>query len=95
MVTAHEVAGDLWLQVHRYDDARRAYERARNRVGVTPRVTLGLARVAARLDATSTACTQYQRLVTPWKRQETDPPEISEARTFLSGAACKGASDAK
>ena len=95
MVTAHEVAGDLWLQVHRYDDARRAYERARSRLGMTLRVTLGLARVASRLDATSTACRQYQQLVTLWKEQETDPPEISEARTFLSGPACKGASNAK
>jgi hypothetical protein len=95
MITAHEVAGDLWLQVHRYDDARRAYERAATRIGPTPRVTLGLARVAARLDATSTACAQYQRLVTSWKSQNADPPELSEARAFLSGAACGAASNAR
>jgi hypothetical protein len=90
LVTAHDVAGDLWLQVYRYDDARRAYERAANRVGRTPRVTLGLARVAARLDAASTACTQYRRLVASWNDQGGDPPEISEARAFLSGPACSG-----
>jgi TolA-binding protein len=95
MVTAHEVAGDLWLQVHRYDDARQAYERAARRVGPTPRVTLGLARVAVRLDATSTACSQYRRLLASWKFQGTDPPEIAEARAFLRGPACGGASNAR
>jgi hypothetical protein len=88
LLTAHEMAGDLWFQVYRYDDARRAYERAANRVGRTARVTLGLARVAARLDAASTACTQYRALLTSWKDPGGDPPEIAEARAFLSGSAC-------
>jgi hypothetical protein len=92
LVTAHELAGDLWLQVYRYDDARMAYERARNIVGDTPRVTIGLARVAARLDATTTACTLYRRLVASWKSPES-PPEIAEARAFLSGSGCSGASN--
>jgi hypothetical protein len=95
LVTSYEVAGDLWLQVHRYDDARKAYERARNRVGDTPRVRLGLARVAARLDAVATACTQYRRLVTYWKSRPENPPEIAEARAYLSGPACAEASKAR
>ncbi len=36
--------GDLWLQVHRFEDARRAYLAASAQVGATRRVTLGLAR---------------------------------------------------
>ena len=90
IVTAHEAAGDLWLQVYRYDDARRAYTRATEKVGVTPRITLGLARVAARFDARSTACAQYRALVASWKGTGPEPPEISEARTFLTGGACQG-----
>ena len=98
MITAHEAAGDLWLQVYRYDDARRAYARAAERVGVTPRVTLGLARLAARLDALATACTQYRALVASWKSADAgsadasraDPPELSEARAFLTNPACQG-----
>lgn len=94
MITAHEAAGDLWLQVHRYDDARRAYTKAAERVGVTPRITLGLARLAVRIDALATACTQYQSLVTSWKakaplegaRGGPEPPELSEARTFLTSS---------
>ena len=95
MVTAHEAAGELWLQVHRYDDARKAFERAASRVGSTPRVTLGLARVAARLDAVASACTQYRRLVESWKTPTENPPEIAEARAFLNGPACGGAANAR
>lgn len=83
MITAHEAAGDLWLQVHRYDEARRAYARAAERVGITPRITLGLARVAVRLDARSTACSQYAALVGMWTREVSEPPELMEARAFL------------
>lgn len=89
LVTAHEAAGDLWLQVYRYDDARRAYARAAARVGVTPRITLGLARLAARIDALSTACTQYRLLVAAWKGSGPEPPELSEARGFLMNPACQ------
>ena len=45
-ITAHEAAGDLWLQVHRYEDAQRAYEHAKSVIGSTPRIESGLARVA-------------------------------------------------
>jgi hypothetical protein len=90
MITAHEAAGELWLQVHRYDDARRAYARAAERVGATPRITLGMARVAARVDALSTACSQYRALVGSWQATGPEPPELSEARTFLANATCQG-----
>ena len=49
IITAHEAAGELWLQVHRYDEARRAYVRAAERIGTTPLIARGLERVAARL----------------------------------------------
>jgi hypothetical protein len=48
VISAHEVAGELWLQVHRFDDARAAFERAVEQVGTTPRITAGLARASAR-----------------------------------------------
>jgi hypothetical protein len=48
VLTAHEVAGELWLQVHRFDEARAAFERAAAQVGTTPRITEGLARAVAR-----------------------------------------------
>ena len=48
VLTALEVAGELWLQVHRFDDARAAFERAAQQVGTTPRIADGLARAAPR-----------------------------------------------
>ena len=87
--SAHEAAGELWLEVYRYDEALRAYKRAAEQLGVTPRITLGLARIAVRLDALSTACTQYRALVASWKGAGADPPELSEARTFLMNDACR------
>jgi hypothetical protein len=48
VLSAHEVAGELWLQVHRFEEARAAFERAVEQFGPTPRITEGLARAAAR-----------------------------------------------
>jgi hypothetical protein len=52
-VSALEVAGDLWLQVFRYDEAITAYERAARYLGMTPRIRDGLDRARARLKATT------------------------------------------
>lgn len=48
VLTALEVAGELWLQVHRFDDAHAAFERAARQVGTTPRIAAGRARAVAR-----------------------------------------------
>jgi hypothetical protein len=47
VLTVAEVAGELWLQVHRYQDAHAAFTRAAVQAGMTPRVVAGLARAAA------------------------------------------------
>jgi hypothetical protein len=88
IITAHEVAGDLWLQVHRYEDARRAYVLAAGQVGATARVALGLARAAAQLDDLPAACGAYAMLGagTP---QDHEASEFAEARAFLDRAACR------
>ena len=88
IITAHEAAGDLWLQVHRYQDARDAYLRARERMGSTRRVLLGLARTAVRLSDPATACDQYETLIASWRSSGTDPVEIDEARSFLRQPMC-------
>jgi hypothetical protein len=89
IVSAHEVAADLWLQVHRFDDARRAYVTAAERVGSTRRVTLGLARTAFRLGELPVACDQYRVLATEWPKAAGAPPELSEAHTFLRRPECR------
>jgi hypothetical protein len=88
VVTAHEAAGDFWLQVHRFDEARAAYELAERRVGRTARVMVGLARVAARLSDDRSACRHYADLIAWWGARSPERAEVTEARSFLTQAAC-------
>ena len=46
VLSAAEISGELWLQVHRYQDAHAAFTRAASQVGQTPRVVAGLARAS-------------------------------------------------
>jgi hypothetical protein len=88
VITAHELAGDLWLQVHRFEDARRAYALAAERVGRTPRVRLGLGRIAVRLSEPALACQEYRWLLEAWGDRAESPPEIVEARTYTATPGC-------
>jgi hypothetical protein len=83
LVTAAEVSGDLWLQVHRYDDARRAYREAAARTGSTLRTLSGLARTARRLNDTAGACASYRQLLDAWGGRPAMPVEIAEARMYV------------
>lgn len=87
LVTVAEVAGDLWLQVHRYEDARRAYTEAADRGGFTLRILSGLARTARRLNDLPAACGSYRRLLEAWGGRPGLPVEIAEARAYLGGCA--------
>jgi hypothetical protein len=86
-VTAHEAAGDLWLQVHRFDAARAAYNEAMTLFGPSPRIALGLARVAAQMRDDVAACTAYRMLIAQWGSTDTRP-EIDEARRFAASERC-------
>ncbi len=91
VVTAHEAAGDLWLRVHRFDDAQTAYDVAAEQVGATPRVILGRARVASRQTHTLAACAAYRTLNDLAGSAEPSAggrSEIAEARAYLAQPAC-------
>jgi hypothetical protein len=88
-VSAHEAAGDLWLQVHRFESARAAYQEASRVSGLSPRIALGLARVAVQLRDEVDACAAYRTLTSQWSSPEI-PAEIVEARTFLSARCMAG-----
>ena len=85
IVSASELVGDFWLQVSRYDEARRAYTEAAERVGFTLRILSGLARTARRLNDMPAACTAYRRLADVWGARPGLPVEIAEARAYLGG----------
>ena len=81
-VSAHELAGDLLLQVHRFEEARAAYRTASSVVGLTPRIVVGLARTAVRLADLPAACDAYESFVRVWGTRP-ESTEIAEARAFL------------
>jgi tetratricopeptide (TPR) repeat protein len=89
-ISAHELAGDLQLQVHRYEDARAAYDRAVALVGPTGRARLGLALAADRLSDPRAACVQYRSFLDWWgsKPRTGDSPEVLEARSRLQALGC-------
>jgi hypothetical protein len=60
MISAHEMAGELWLRVYRYAEARQAFLDAFKAVGPTRRVLLGLARAEARAARGPGACPDTQ-----------------------------------
>ncbi len=92
VISAQELAGDLWLQVHRFEDARLTYLNASQQGSATRRVTLGLARTLSRLGELPASCEQYRALVMGWPAKGGEPPELAEARTFLKRRECRSQS---
>jgi hypothetical protein len=91
ILSAHEMAGEFWLDVHRHDDAVAAFRTARGAMGDSPRLTAGLARALARQRTTSDACAEYRRLAAdPATRQPSMARELAEADAFLAQPACRG-----
>ena len=88
VLSAHEAAGNFWLQLHVYDEAARAFAIAAQRVGQTPSVLLGAARSAAGQKRLAAACEQYQRLIAWWGSRSGSPPEMTEARAYVKQPAC-------
>jgi len=84
LVSAGETAGELWLQLHRYDDARRAYVEARAQTGGTARVLAGIGRAAQRLRDTDTACAAFRELLESWGARPARPFQIAEAQAYVA-----------
>jgi hypothetical protein len=90
LVAAAETAGDLWLQVHRYDEARTAYAEAAERFGSSLRTLAGRARAARGANDVPTACTAFRALLDAWGARAGQPVEIAEARAYLAGSCQAG-----
>lgn len=78
-----EVAGDLWLQVDRYDDAVREYEAAVARYPDRARSWLGLGRAAAKAGDDTRAREAYIAFLDAWSDADADLPERVEALDYL------------
>jgi hypothetical protein len=71
------LAGELWLEVDRYDEARRAFERA-VKVDGSADAWAGLARAHARMGNKADACKAYRQI------QGAGTALLTEARAFLA-----------
>ena len=92
LISAHEIAGELWLQVHRYDEAAAAYRIGRGFAGDSPRTTVGLARSLARQNQIGDACPEYRRLADQaGALRPAMQEELNEAGQFLRRPECRTA----
>jgi hypothetical protein len=82
VLSAVEVAGDLWLQVHRYDEAIAAYDAAEQLLGPKLRMMSGRARAARGANDVASACAGFAKLIAAWGQRSAEPLEIAEARTY-------------
>jgi tetratricopeptide (TPR) repeat protein len=79
------LAGDLWLQVYRFDDARRAFLAALEREPRCARAWLGLARVNAKDGAREESIAAYRSFLRLWAAA--DPgPELREAQAAVKAS---------
>jgi tetratricopeptide (TPR) repeat protein len=90
VLSAHQMAGELWLQVHRYDEAAAAFLVARGVAGDSPRVSVGLARARARDGRIPEACDASRAVerLAPDVRAVMKA-EVAEAQEFLRQPACR------
>jgi hypothetical protein len=89
VVHAMDVAGSLWLQVDGYAEAARAYQESVKQHGMSHAASFGLATVSSRLGNTAAACRGYRFSLSRWGSGFVEPPEIVEARTYLSRGECQ------
>ena len=80
-----ELAGDLWLQLHRFEDAKGRYERSVRRWPERTRAWLGLARAARDLGAAGDARDAAQQVITLWAGSPALEAVEAEMRPLVDG----------
>jgi hypothetical protein len=79
-----EIAGDLFHQANRFEQARRRYSDALIARPNRARAFLGIARASVRLDDPNGATNAYKQFLDAWKDADPDLPEIAEARAWIA-----------
>jgi hypothetical protein len=83
IVPAQELAGDLWMQVHRFADARDAFRAALARFPGRGRSLAGLARALDRTGEGAAARASWEAFYAGWSLADRERPELIEARAAL------------
>ncbi len=80
---ATEIAGDLWLQVNRYEAARQSYRATLDAWPHRPASQLGIARASAELHDDGAAKDAWRALLDLWQTADPTRPELLEAKRVL------------
>jgi tetratricopeptide (TPR) repeat protein len=84
---AHELYGEVLLELGKAAEARVQFERSLQRTPDRAASLLGAARAAARMGDGSGAREHYARLLTLWRGADADLPALAEARGLLADGA--------
>ncbi len=82
---AHELFGEMLLELDRPEEARKRFEQALDRAPRRALSLLGLARAAAKVGDSQGAQDTYAELLSIWHGAEDDLPELAEVRQGATG----------
>jgi tetratricopeptide (TPR) repeat protein len=80
---AHELFGEILLELNRPAEAITHFAAALKRTPGRPKAIYGIARAAERAGDTRTALERYSEFLELWKQADTDRPELAAARQFV------------
>ena len=76
-IPAHEILGDVLMEMNRPTDAKKEFEEVLRRTPGRPKAILGIARAAQATGDVVTAKQRYQEFLTLWRNADSDRPEIA------------------
>jgi tetratricopeptide (TPR) repeat protein len=88
-IPAHELYGDLLLELNRPADAEHQFAQALERTPGRPLAIYGLARAAQALGDNARAAKQYSTFLQVWRNADQDLPELAAAKRSLAPAQTK------
>jgi len=84
IVPAHELYGSLLMEMGRPREAIAQFTETLKRTPARPKAVYGIAQAAASLGDMSTASARYLEFLEMWKNADSDRPELTAARAFLT-----------
>jgi hypothetical protein len=82
-IPAHELYGDMLMEMNRPAEAEKQFAAALERTPERPKAIYGLAQSAQELGDKQTAAREYARFLRVWKNADQSRPEIAAAKRFL------------
>ncbi len=88
-IPAHEMYGNMLMEINRPAEAEKQYTEALERTPGRPKAIYGIARAAAALGDSKTAAKRYTQFLSAWRDADQDLPETGLAKRFLASVRSK------